>query len=173
MAENDIFDLDEDVFDEEEDALEGESREDSSYPLTTRAEEEMVSALPGTPYPAPARQLVAFFGADGQPLVAYSVNGQMQEQPRPPTQEELELLRVKGRLVQGGIENAPAMGAAPAAQGSFLSRNATLLGGLAAVAVGASVYFYQKRKREREEAETEEVDMLSPDLADSASAVEL
>lgn len=168
-----VFDDDdvEGVFEDEESIFDDEGPVDHANPVTTRAQEARVSALPGTPAPAPARQLVAVFGADGQPQVAYTVDGQPQEQFRPPTPQELTLLQQRGRLVKGTIEQPQTLGAVSPG-GSFLTRNATLLGGLAAVAVGAGVYFYQKKKKERDQS-IEEVDLLSGDLLDSSDAEEI
>ena len=161
----DESDEQEGVFADEESIFRDEGRVDHRNPVTTRAKEEMVSALPGARLPAPARQLVAVFGADGQPLVAYAINGQPQEQFRAPTQQELVLLQQRGRLVRGHIENAPAaLGEAPASNGSFLTRNATLLGGIVAVAVGAGVYFYQKKKKEKSALQRDDLDVSSEDL---------
>lgn len=163
-----IFGESEDYEDEYED--EDEDEEDSSgiTDLTTRAEETMVSALPGTKGPAPSRQLVAVFGADGSPLVTYSVNGQPQGQFRAPTQEELMLLQQRGRLVQGSIEG---VGSTAPASGSFLSRNATLLAALAAVGVGAGVYFYQRRKKAL--ASFEDVEVEEEDFTEGGRSIPL
>ena len=151
-----------DYEDEDEDEEEGGIDD-----LTTRAEEEMVSALPGTSAPKSARQLVAVFGADGAPLVAYSVDGHPQEQFRHPTQQELALLQQRGRLVQGSIEG---VGSAPAPSGSFLSRNSTLLAAVAAVGVGAGVYFYQRRKKAKEELLRDDVEVETEDFMERGSA---
>jgi hypothetical protein len=158
------------VFEDEESIFDDEGSVDHANPVTTRAQETMVSALPGTPAPAPARQLVAVFGADGSPKVAYAIDGQPQEQFRAPSQQELVMLKERGRLVQGSVENtAPAAVGAVAPSGSFLTRNASLLGGLAAVAVGARVYFYQKKKREKARP-MEELDVFSEDFTEDAGA---
>ena len=168
--EGDVFDEtdDEGVFEDDESIFEDEGSVDHRNPVVTRAQEDVVSAFPGTPAPTSVRQLVAVFGADGLPKVAYSVDGQVQGQFRAPNQQELLLLKQRGRIVQGGLEPGPAsIGAsAPAASGSFLSRNANLLGALAAVTVGAGVYFYQKKKRQSL-AEVEEIDVLSEDLSEA------
>ena len=157
------------VFEDEESIFDDEGSVDHRNPVTTRAQEEMVSALPGTPAPASARQLVAVFGADGSPKVAYSVDGQMQGQFRAPTQQELLLLKQQGRLVQGGFTNSASssVGAVAPSQ-SFFVRNANLLGGLAAIAVGAGVYFYQKKRRAAHDVE--EIDVMSEDLTEVPSS---
>jgi hypothetical protein len=147
---------------EEEYDYEDDEEEGGIDDLTTRAEEEMVSALPGTAAPKPARQLVAVFGADGAPLVSYAVDGHPQEQFRQPTQQELALLQQRGRLVQGSIEG---MGSAPAPSGSFLSRNSTLLAAVAAVGVGAGVYLYQRRKKAKESLMRDDVEFATEDFA--------
>lgn len=161
------------VFEDTESIFDDEGSVEHANPVTTRAQETMVSALPGTPAPAPARQLVAVFGADGSPKVAYAVDGQPQEQFRAPSQQELLMLKERGRLVQGGIESAapaaPAAVGAVAPSGGFLARNASLLGGIAAVAVGAGVYFYQKKKREKA-APVAELDVFSEDFTEDAGA---
>lgn len=162
------------VFADEESIFRDEGRVVHRNPVTTRAQEEMVSALPGARLPAPAKQLVAVFGADGQPLVAYAVNGQPQEQFRQPTQQELAMLQQRGRLVRGHIENTPSqLGQVPADNGSFLTRNATLIGGIVAVAVGAGVYFYQKKKREKDSLKREDVDVFAKDLTERGTSVSI
>ena len=169
--EGGVFDDDdvEGVFEDEESIFDDEGSVDHSNPVTTRAQEEMVSAFPGTPAPTSARQLVAVFGADGSPKVAYSIDGQMQSQFREPTQQELLLLQQRGRLVQGGLTNSsPSVGAVTSSSGSFFVRNANLLGGLAAIAVGAGVYFYQKKRRAAQDVE--EIDVISEDLTEVPSS---
>lgn len=162
------------VFADEESIFRDEGRVVHRNPVTTRAQEEMVSALPGSRLPAPARQLVAVFGADGQPLVAYAINGQPQEQFRQPTQQELVLLQQRGRLVQGHIENTPSqLGQVPPDNGSFLTRNATLIGGIVAVAVGAGVYFYQKKKRAKDSLKREDVDVFAKDLTERGTSISI
>lgn len=198
FAEDDeegVFADDEDVFgedyEEEDEADEADEAEEDvrparrsphDNPLVTRAQEDMVSALPGTPAPAAKRQMVAVFGADGKPLVAYAVNGQVQGQFRAPSAAEIRLLQTQGRFMErpqpaalpsaslfpgrAGMGEAVAAPEPPPPAKNFLQRNATLLAALTAVGVGAGVYYWQKRKQARQEENTTDLELDADDAAE-------
>jgi hypothetical protein len=79
------------------------------------------------------------------------VNGNPVEQYRPPTQEEWNLLRQNGRMVKGGLGDAPKVG------GSSVMPK-VLLGGLALAAVGGAIYWWVKKREDSMEADVDELD---------------
>lgn len=87
------------------------------------------------------RVLVAKFDEQGRPLVAQFANGKQLEGFRVPTPSEFHALKTKGKIVQGGVGEAPA---APAE--SSIPWKKILLAGGVAVAGGAAWYFWKKRK---------------------------
>jgi len=88
---------------------------------------------------APKRTLVAKFDEQGRPLVACFAGGKQIEPFRMPTEREFHALKTKGKIVRGGI------GQAPAATTSSIPWTKLLLVG-AAVAGGAW-YFWKRKKR--------------------------
>ena len=87
------------------------------------------------------RVLVAKFDEQGRPLVAQFADGKQLEGFRVPTPSEFHALKTKGKIVQGGVGEAPAA----AAEGSIPWKKILLAGGVA-VAGGAAWYFWKKRK---------------------------
>jgi LPXTG-motif cell wall-anchored protein len=87
------------------------------------------------------RVLVAKFDEQGRPLVAHFANGKQLEGFRVPTPSEFHALKTKGKIVKGGVGEAPA---APAE--SSIPWKKILLAGGVAVAGGAAWYFWKKRK---------------------------
>lgn len=85
------------------------------------------------------RLLVAKFDEQGRPHVAHHVDGKQVEAFRVPTEKEFQALKTKGKIVSGGV------GEAPAPAGSIPWKKILLVGGVAA-AGGAAWYFWKKRK---------------------------
>jgi len=91
------------------------------------------------------RVLVAKFDAQGRPLVAHFADGKQLEGFRVPTEREFHALKTKGKIVQGGVGEAPA---APVESG--IPWKKLLLAGGVAAAGGAAWYFWKKRKNAAE-----------------------
>ena len=87
------------------------------------------------------RLLVAKFDEQGRPHVAHHVDGKQVEAFRVPTEKEFQALKTKGKIVSGGVGEAPA----PAPAGGIPWKKILLAGGVAA-AGGAAWYFWKKRK---------------------------
>jgi hypothetical protein len=129
-------------------------------PVTSRGVEEMVERVPGTPEPPPVIQLQSVFGSDGKVRVALFVDGVQMEPWRQPSPKEWELLKMRGRLVKGGIAQTPAPAAASSEvlqqQQSPQAMNVMpklLLGGLALLGAGAAFYFWRQSKQMDENVE--------------------
>lgn len=90
---------------------------------------------------APKRTLVAKFDEQGRPLVACFAGGKQLEPFRMPTEREFHALKTKGKIVKGGI------GQAPTTTTSSIPWTKLLLVGGAAVAGGAAWYFWKRKKR--------------------------
>lgn len=126
---------------------------------TTRGIEQMVERPPGADAPPPSLQLLSVFGDNGRVRVALAVNGQRVEEWRDPTEKEWVQLRERGRLIRGGIGQAPVQPSAaqqvpaPTPPSTGLPLGKLLVGGLALAGVGAALYFWHQNKQMNENLE--------------------
>jgi hypothetical protein len=90
--------------------------------------------------PQPKRVLVAQFDAQGRPAVARFAGGQQLESFRPPTLAEFHSLKNNGRIVKGGIGQAPTPG---------LPWKKIAVGGSVLAVGGLAWYFWKKRKQDQ------------------------
>ncbi len=128
---NGIFDDQESVF--PDDVYRSEV---PNEPVVTRAEEDedLVGHMGDKRPPAPEYQeLIAQWDERGNCVVAWSLNGRLQEKFRRPTEKEWALLQARGEWVKGGLQGTDVPEPAPSLL-ERIPRWAMLAGG---VVVGA------------------------------------
>lgn len=165
------FDDNEDIFDEPSSVFEDRQSifatpktepVDSSNPLTTKEEEEDKYEKPHD-IALPRKRLVARFDAQGRPSVAIFRGDKPLEDFRVPTAEEVQSLRLKGKLIRGGMGAvstvddgalAPAAKPAPAT----VSVKKVVVGGVVLVGAAAAAWWLWKRYRDEADGEAEDVE---------------
>ena len=138
------------VFADRESVFEKAKRVDHRNPVVTRAEETANELLPARRPVSTKAQLVAVFDSQGRPFVAYHQNGRALEKFRMPTQQEFEILRMRGQIVKGGLgEATQSAAAAPGPQKApEQPKDRTwLYVGAAAVGLGALAWWYNKKQK--------------------------
>jgi len=113
--------------------------EDAKPHESMKAARQVYNARAGFKKPEGKRLLVAKFDEQGRPHVAHHVDGKQVEAFRVPTEKEFQALKTKGKIVSGGV------GEAPAPAGSIPWKKILIVGGVAA-AGGAAWYFWKKRR---------------------------
>jgi LPXTG-motif cell wall-anchored protein len=113
--------------------------EDAKPHESMKAARQVYNARAGFKKPEGKRLLVAKFDEQGRPHVAHHVDGKQVEAFRVPTEKEFQALKSKGKIVSGGV------GEAPAPAGSIPWKKILIVGGVAA-AGGAAWYFWKKRR---------------------------
>lgn len=156
---------DEDLLEEEAPSAPAAEVREVAQPnaVTTRGREQMVEQVPGTPAPQGSLQLLSVFGSDGKVRVALALDGERIEDWRAPTDKEWHQLRERGRLIRGGIGQAPpaqvpaAPPAAPAPAGQMtiagIPLSKLLFAGVALVGAGAAFHFWRQHKQMNENLE--------------------
>lgn len=108
---------DDGIFGQGEDVFNHTTGTDSVNPQITRAQEQAPENLPGTPPPEQRRDLVFVQDAMGRVKCAWAVNGNLVEQFRDPTAEEMKLApAARWRQVQPPPSQPVAMGMRPMGQ---------------------------------------------------------
>lgn len=139
--------------------------EDAKPHESMKAARQVYNARAGFKKPEGKRLLVAKFDEQGRPHVAHHVDGKQAEAFRVPTEKEFQALKTKGKIVSGGV------GEAPAPAGSIPWKKILIVGGVAA-AGGAAWYFWKKRRNGAEVVDSVHESASFTDEADDSDESE-